>query len=186
MRRRIRAHRESENIEHECDRRDARGRPAMMVFDFFYKRLSARRVITSMIYDLPLMQNQIGAFPGFTVVHVYLVLRSLRDERIVNLESTAWRLGSEMLLRAMLLEASTLTVTVPLLSTRSQPQVKAAAWSNICGWDALIVARARMRSSGPGNSVGSEAVCGQSSALTMRSGVRSTARGADASGLPDR
>jgi hypothetical protein len=46
-----------------------------------------------MIYDLPLMQNQIGAFPGFTVVHVYRVLRSLRDERIVNLEKHCVAIG---------------------------------------------------------------------------------------------
>jgi transketolase C-terminal domain/subunit len=39
------------------------------------------------------MQNQIGAFPGFTVVHVYRVLRSLRDERIVNLEKHRVTIG---------------------------------------------------------------------------------------------
>jgi hypothetical protein len=64
----------------------------MMVFDF-YNRLSTRRVITSMIYDLPLMQNQIGAVTGFTVVHVYRVLRSLRDERIGNLEKHCVAIG---------------------------------------------------------------------------------------------
>jgi hypothetical protein len=47
----------------------------------------------SMIYDLPLMQNQIGAVPGFTVVHVYRVLRSLRDERIGNLEKHRVAIG---------------------------------------------------------------------------------------------
>ena len=57
----------------------------MMVLDF-YKRLSSRRLITSMLYNLPLTQNQIGSYLGLTVVHVNRVLRSLRDESVVNLE----------------------------------------------------------------------------------------------------
>ena len=64
---------------------DARGRLAMMVLDF-YKRLRRQRLTTSTIYSLPLTQNQIGSYLGLTVVHVNRVLRSLRDERIVNLE----------------------------------------------------------------------------------------------------
>jgi len=64
---------------------DARGRLAMMVLDF-YKRLTSRRLTTSMIYNLPLTQNQIGGYLGLTVVHVNRVLRSLRDELIVNME----------------------------------------------------------------------------------------------------
>jgi hypothetical protein len=63
-----------------------------MIFDF-YKLFSTRRVITSMIYGLPLMRNQIGADLGFTVVHVNRVLRSLRDERIVNLEKHCVTIG---------------------------------------------------------------------------------------------
>ncbi len=57
----------------------------MMVLDF-YKRLTSRRHITSMIYNLPLTQNQIGGYLGLTVVHVNRVLRSLRDDLIVNME----------------------------------------------------------------------------------------------------
>ncbi len=64
---------------------DARGRLAMMVLDF-YKRLHTKRLITSMIYNLPLTQDQIGRYLGLTIVHVNRVLRSLRDELIVNLE----------------------------------------------------------------------------------------------------
>src|SRR5271168_300448 len=64
---------------------DARGRLAMMVLEF-YKRLTSRRLITSMIYNLPLTQHQIGGYLGLTVVHVNRVLRSLRDELIVNME----------------------------------------------------------------------------------------------------
>jgi CRP/FNR family transcriptional regulator, anaerobic regulatory protein len=63
---------------------DARGRLAMMVLDF-YKRLHLQRLMST-IYSLPLTQSQIGSYLGLTVVHVNRVLRSLRDERIVNLE----------------------------------------------------------------------------------------------------
>ena len=64
---------------------DARGRVAMMVLDF-YTRLRRRKLITGSTFSLPLTQVQIGAYLGLTVVHVNRVLRSLRDERIVNLE----------------------------------------------------------------------------------------------------
>ena len=56
-----------------------------MVLDF-YKRLRRQRLTTSTGYYLPLTQRQIGSYLGLTVVHVNRVLRSLRDERIVNLE----------------------------------------------------------------------------------------------------
>jgi CRP/FNR family transcriptional regulator, anaerobic regulatory protein len=64
---------------------DARGRLAMMVLDF-YKRLRARKLIASEIYNLPLTQQQIGNYLGLTVVHVNRVLKSLRNDRIARLE----------------------------------------------------------------------------------------------------
>jgi len=64
---------------------DARGRLATMVLDF-YRRLSRERLITGSTYNLPLTQIQIGAYLGLTVAHVNRVLRSLRDESIVNVE----------------------------------------------------------------------------------------------------
>jgi CRP-like cAMP-binding protein len=64
---------------------DARGRIAMMVFDF-YTRLRRRRLVTGSTYNLPLTQVQIGHYLGLTVVHTNRVLRSLRDERTVNFE----------------------------------------------------------------------------------------------------
>jgi CRP/FNR family transcriptional regulator len=64
---------------------DARGRIAMTLIDF-YARLRRRRLIKESIYNLPLTQVQIGHYLGLTVVHVNRVLRSLRDQRIVNLE----------------------------------------------------------------------------------------------------
>ncbi len=64
---------------------DARGRLAMMVLDF-YTRLRRRKLITGRMYNLPLTQNQIGSYLGLTVVHINRVLRSLRDDGIINLE----------------------------------------------------------------------------------------------------
>jgi CRP/FNR family transcriptional regulator, anaerobic regulatory protein len=64
---------------------DARGRIAMMVLDF-YARLQRRKLITGSTFSLPLTQVQIGGYLGLTVVHVNRVLRSLRDERIVNVD----------------------------------------------------------------------------------------------------
>jgi CRP-like cAMP-binding protein len=64
---------------------DARGRLAMMLLDF-YKRLRRRKVISGLIYNLPLTQVQIGNYLGLTVVHINRVLGSLRGERIVDLE----------------------------------------------------------------------------------------------------
>jgi CRP/FNR family transcriptional regulator len=66
-------------------RAEAQARVAMMLFDF-YARLRARRLITAATYNLPLTQRQIGAYLGLSAVHVNRVLRSLRDERVVNLE----------------------------------------------------------------------------------------------------
>jgi CRP-like cAMP-binding protein len=64
---------------------DARSRLAMMMLDF-YTRLRRRRLLTGLVYNLPLTQLQIGNYLGLTVVHVNRVLRALRDEQIVNLE----------------------------------------------------------------------------------------------------
>jgi CRP/FNR family transcriptional regulator len=64
---------------------DARGRLATMVLDF-YTRLRRQRLITGSNYNLPLTQIQIGRYLGLTVAHVNRMLRSLRDEGIVNLE----------------------------------------------------------------------------------------------------
>jgi CRP-like cAMP-binding protein len=64
---------------------DARGRIATMLLDF-HTRLRRRRLITGPTYNLPLTQVQIGSYLGLTVVHINRVLRSLRDERIVNFE----------------------------------------------------------------------------------------------------
>lgn len=64
---------------------DARGRLATMVLDF-YTRLCRRKLITETIFNFPLTQIQIGDYLGLSVVHVNRVLRSLRDERIVQLE----------------------------------------------------------------------------------------------------
>jgi CRP/FNR family transcriptional regulator, anaerobic regulatory protein len=64
---------------------DARGRLATMMLDF-YSRLSRQRLLTGSTYNLPLTQIQIGAYLGLTVAHVNRVLRSFRDERILNVE----------------------------------------------------------------------------------------------------
>ena len=64
---------------------DARGRLATMMLDF-YTRLRHQNLITRGSYNLPLTQVQIGSYLGMTVAHVNRVLRSLRDEQIVNLE----------------------------------------------------------------------------------------------------
>lgn len=64
---------------------DARGRLALMIFDF-YKRLHAQKLVSSQMYNLPLTQGQIGSYLGLTVVHVNRVLRTLRDDQVVNVE----------------------------------------------------------------------------------------------------
>jgi CRP/FNR family transcriptional regulator, anaerobic regulatory protein len=64
---------------------EAQSRLAMMVLDF-YTRLRFRRLITGSNYNLPLTQSQMGSYLGLSAVHVNRVLRSLRDERVVNLE----------------------------------------------------------------------------------------------------
>jgi CRP-like cAMP-binding protein len=64
---------------------DARGRLATMLLDF-YLRLRRQRLITGSIYNLPLTQIQIGSYLGLTVAHVNRMLRSLSDDRIVDLE----------------------------------------------------------------------------------------------------
>jgi len=64
---------------------DARGRLATMLLDF-YLRLRRQKLITGSTYNLPLTQIQIGAYLGLTVAHLNRVLRSLREDQIVNLE----------------------------------------------------------------------------------------------------
>jgi CRP-like cAMP-binding protein len=64
---------------------DARGRLAVMFFDF-YRRLHKQKLISSPMYNLPLTQSQIGAYLGLTVAHVNHVLAVLRQQQIVNLE----------------------------------------------------------------------------------------------------
>lgn len=64
---------------------DARGRLATMLLDF-YLRLRRQRLMSGLTYNLPLTQVQIGSYLGLTVVHINRMLRSLRAERIVNLE----------------------------------------------------------------------------------------------------
>src|SRR6516162_9399559 len=64
---------------------DARGRLATMMVDF-YTRLRRQSLIARGSSNLPLTPVQIGSYLGMTVAHVNRVLRSLRDEQIVNLE----------------------------------------------------------------------------------------------------
>jgi CRP/FNR family transcriptional regulator, anaerobic regulatory protein len=64
---------------------DARGRVATMLLDI-YTRLRRRRLITGSTYNLPLTQVQIGSYLGLTVVHINRVLRSLREERVAQVE----------------------------------------------------------------------------------------------------
>ena len=51
-----------------------------------YTRLRRRKLILGSTYNLPLSQVQIGNYLGLTVVHINRVLRSLRSERIVDLD----------------------------------------------------------------------------------------------------
>jgi CRP/FNR family transcriptional regulator len=67
-------------------RLEAQARLAMMVLDF-YARLRRRRLVTASTYNLPLTQAQIADYLGLSAVHVNRVLRSLRDERVINLEN---------------------------------------------------------------------------------------------------
>jgi CRP/FNR family transcriptional regulator len=64
---------------------DARERLATMVLDF-YTRSRRRKLTTSSIFYLPLTQIQIANYLGLSVVHANRVLRSLSDERIVEVE----------------------------------------------------------------------------------------------------
>jgi CRP/FNR family transcriptional regulator, anaerobic regulatory protein len=64
---------------------DARGRLAVMFFDF-YHRLRKQKLISSPMYNLPLTQSQIGSYLGLTVVHVNRVLGVLRQQHIVSFE----------------------------------------------------------------------------------------------------
>jgi CRP/FNR family transcriptional regulator, anaerobic regulatory protein len=64
---------------------DARERLATIFLDF-YTRLRRRQLITAPAYNLPLTQEQIGSYVGLTVVHVNRMLRSLSDDRIVQMQ----------------------------------------------------------------------------------------------------
>ena len=64
---------------------DARGRLATILLDF-YTRLTSRKLVTASEYNLPLTQTQIGSYIGLTEVHVNRMLRSLRKERIVQMD----------------------------------------------------------------------------------------------------
>jgi len=64
---------------------DARGRLAMVLFDF-YTRLRPNWLITGSKYNLPLTQAQIGGYVGLTAAEVNRALRSLRHEGIVEVE----------------------------------------------------------------------------------------------------
>ena len=64
---------------------DARGRLANMMLDF-YIRLRRRKLVTALNFNLPLTQRQIGNYLGLAEVHVNRVLRSLRDERTIEME----------------------------------------------------------------------------------------------------
>ncbi len=66
-------------------RLEPQARLATMVLDF-YARLRSRELTTALTYNLPLTQAQIGDYLGLSAVHVNRVLRSLRDEGVVNLE----------------------------------------------------------------------------------------------------
>lgn len=66
-------------------RLEPQARLAMMVLDF-YARLRRRELITTLSYNLPLTQIQIGDYLGLSAVHVNRVLRSLRDELVINLD----------------------------------------------------------------------------------------------------
>lgn len=64
---------------------DARERLAMIFLDF-YTRLWRRKLITAPQYNLPLTQAQMGSYIGLTVVHINRMLRSLSDDRIVQMQ----------------------------------------------------------------------------------------------------
>jgi CRP-like cAMP-binding protein len=64
---------------------DARGRLATMLLGF-YTRLRRRRLITGSTYNLPLTRIQIAGYLGLTVPSVNCALRSLRGERIAQIE----------------------------------------------------------------------------------------------------
>jgi CRP-like cAMP-binding protein len=68
-------------------RLEAQARLAMMVLDF-YVRLRRRKLIIAPTYNLPLTQAQIGDYLGLSAVHVNRTLKSLRDERVINLEKS--------------------------------------------------------------------------------------------------
>ena len=52
----------------------------------FYLQLRRKELITGSTYNLPLAEIQIGAYISLTVAHVNRVLRSLCDDKILNLE----------------------------------------------------------------------------------------------------
>lgn len=66
-------------------RLEPQARLSMMMLDF-YARLRGRELAPAARYNLPLTQPQIGDYLGLSAVHVNRVLRSLREERVLNLE----------------------------------------------------------------------------------------------------
>jgi CRP/FNR family transcriptional regulator, anaerobic regulatory protein len=66
-------------------RLEPQARLSMMMLDF-YARLRGRELVPAATYNLPLTQPQIGDYLGLSAVHVNRVLRSLREERVLNLE----------------------------------------------------------------------------------------------------
>lgn len=69
-------------------RLEPQGRLATMILDF-YVRLRRRRLTTGLTYNLPLTQSQIGDYLGLSAVHVNRVLRSLRQDDVVNMEKNS-------------------------------------------------------------------------------------------------
>jgi CRP/FNR family transcriptional regulator, anaerobic regulatory protein len=70
---------------------DPIARLTMMILDF-YVLLRRRKLITGSTYNLPLTQSQIGDYLGLSAVHVNRVLRSLREEHVVDLEKNCVRI----------------------------------------------------------------------------------------------
>jgi CRP-like cAMP-binding protein len=100
---------------------DARGRLAAMVLDF-YCRAEVQGLSTNSSFSLPLTQNHIGSYLGLTVVHVNRVIRSLRDDGLVNIEKHCVTLFDVEALAALAkTDAKELARTQPARSTVTTP-----------------------------------------------------------------
>ncbi len=62
---------------------EADARICLLLLDI-YDRLRQRELIDSPTYNLPLTQEEIGAYVGLSIVHVNRTLRRLREERVVD------------------------------------------------------------------------------------------------------